>query len=294
MTDVNPEGRDGEAHDVSPDRRSSPLERGLDVLELLAERGPCSAKEIGAALDVSRSATYRILDSLRLRGYLEDATPQGVWQLGPAIAKISIASIGSSDVIRIAPVYLGVLSEQARASVGLALPHGSDMIFVHRERTEHSVIASAVVGSRRPLHCTAVGKAYLGALPPADRAKVVSSLVLTRRTQHTITQPAQLLRDIERSIERGWTLERGELDDATACVGAPVLDHRGAVVATISASLPAAVSTPRLQAVGVLVAGTAEAMSRRLGCDPERIARESATTDRMNFVRPAATDDTGR
>lgn len=284
MVDAIPDERDRDDADVSPERRNSPLERGLDVLEYLADHGPSTVKSIGTQLDVSRSALYRILDALRLRGYVEDAPQAGLWRIGPAIAKISLASAHTSDVIRIAPVYLSVLAEQSRASVGLALPHGSDMVFVYRERGEAPPTAVADVGARRPMHCTAVGKAYLGGLGRERRAEMVSRMVLSRRTPQTLTTPSALLEDVARAVQRGWSVEVREIDEMTACVGAPVLDHRGDVVAAISASISAARGPVALSVAGVLTAGTAEAMSRRLGYSA-RPERGEFPPERMDYAR---------
>jgi len=127
------------------------------------------------------------------------------------------------------------------------------------------VTMSAQLGSRRPLHCTALGKAYLAALPADELAARLSTLALDRRTAATITDPAALAAELELVRRRGWAVDAEEVEEGVVCLGAAVRDHRRRAVAAISVAGPADRVRAKAGRLGPLVAETAEAISRRLG-----------------------------
>jgi DNA-binding IclR family transcriptional regulator len=124
---------------------------------------------------------------------------------------------------------------------------------------------SAQLGSRRPLHCTALGKAYLAALPPRELEVRLAGLELTRFTAATITDPAALGAELDRVRRRGWAVDDEEVEEGVYCLGAAVRDHRRLAVAAISVAGPAYRVRAKATQTGALVAETAAAISRRLG-----------------------------
>src|SRR5262249_50300020 len=58
------------------------LERGIDVLEILADRGSVKLAELPELLGVSRATAFRLLATLQQRGYVERLPAQGGYRLG--------------------------------------------------------------------------------------------------------------------------------------------------------------------------------------------------------------------
>lgn len=264
----------GEARDPAA---ASALDRSLSILDFLATTRGATTGEIAAAVRVSRSTTYRLVERLRQRGYVDDIGHAGVWHLGPAAARLALAAVQSSDVAQIAPEYLRMLVQQTRESVNLGVPRGTEMVFIYRDKGPQTVAVHGDVGARRPMHCTSVGKAYLAALPEDERERVLSKIVYHRFTPHTITTREALDEEIRRTIERGWSEDHGEIDPSSTCCGAAIRDNMGRPVAAISVAGVTDRISPELSRIGAVVASTAEAISRRLGYDPA-----------INYSGPAA------
>ncbi|GAA3112310.1 DNA-binding IclR family transcriptional regulator [Kribbella aluminosa] len=257
----------------------SALDRCLSILDFMATTSEATVADISASLGISRSATYRLMERLRLRGYLEEGRITHTWALGPAAARLAMAAVHSTDVARAAPEYLRMLVQQTRETVSLGVPRGREMVFIYRERGPRSVGVSADVGVRRPMYCTSVGKAYLAALPADHRSSLLDRVVLHRYTEATVADRSALEADLARTAERGWAQDLGELDVSSACCGAVVRDNLGRPIAAISVAGPADRMVPELARVGPIVASTAEAISRRLGYDPEIEYAPSAPPD---------------
>ena len=244
---------------------SGTLERGLSVLEFFAGAGEAAASEAVAALGISRSAAYRILGTLQRRGYLEINPASEKLRLGVRTAELGMAAVSGVDAVRLAPPYLHELVGNTLETVFLAVRDGGAVVYVYKEEGPQAIKMSSRLGSRRPLYCTALGKAYLSALSAEARRVLISELAFQRFTANTITNAAALETEVLATRERGYGIDRVEIEEGVACFGAPVCDHLGSPVAAISVAGPADRVLPREDEIGPLVVETALAISRRLG-----------------------------
>lgn len=241
------------------------LDRGLAILQLLATRGSASAAEVAQSLQTSRSTAYRLLSTLQEYGYVEPAELPSQLRLGIKAAEIGMAAIASVDVTRIAPPYLRELVAQASETAFLAIVDDHAVVYMHREPGPNGVQMSARLGSRRPLYCTALGKAYLSALPDDAREAIVRELDLRGFTANTIVDYEALLEELERTRERGYAIDNVEGEAGVGCFGAPILNYSGLPIAAISVAGPADRILPNQERTGPQVRQTAAAISRRLG-----------------------------
>ncbi len=246
------------------------LERGLAVLQFFKTAREASVAELAAALKLSRSTAYRIAERLRELGFLEVASATGRWRLGREAVQIGVAAVQSTEIMQVAPERLQRLLDRARESVNLAVFDTDSMLLLYREQGPQSVTISARLGSRRPMHASALGKAYLAAMQESERKVLIGRLVLRRHTPTTIATAAALEREAGEIRKRGYSVDRGEFEPTLACCAAAVFDHRGMPVAAISASGPAERVVPQIDEIGRLVAATAAEISQRLGFLPRK------------------------
>jgi IclR family transcriptional regulator, acetate operon repressor len=251
-----------------PDKRSSPsgtLERGLAILEFFAATGEASAVMVADALGLSRSATYRILDALQERGYLEVSPASEKLRLGVRAAELGVAALEAVDVTRLAPVYMKDLAQAASETAFLAVVDDDAIVYVYKEEGPEAVTLSSSLGSRRPLHCTGLGKAYMSALPEEERRSLLGRLDMRRMTENTITDASELEKELLLTWERGYAMDNIEVEEGVACFAAPILDYRGRPVAAISVAGPAERVLSKGERLATLIGGTASTISRRLG-----------------------------
>ena len=247
------------------DSLSGTLERGLAILEYFAATGEASAGMVAEALSLSRSATYRILEALRERGYLEVNPASEKLRLGARTAGLGMAALWGIDVVRLAPAYLQRLTKATEETVFLAVMDDDAVVYVYKEEGPQSVTMNSQLGSRRPLHCTALGKAYMSALPEDEWRSLIGRLNLRRFTANTITDAVALEDELKLTKERGYAIDNIEVEEGVACFAAPVLDYRARPVASISVAGPAERIFSKGERLGSLVAETAASLSRRLG-----------------------------
>jgi IclR family transcriptional regulator, acetate operon repressor len=241
------------------------LERGLAILQFFKRTTEASVADVAAALELSRSTTYRIAERLRELGFLEINTSNSLWRLGRETAQLGVAALQSTDLMRIAPPVLLDLLEGTREAVNLAVFDTDSMVLIFREQGPQSVTISSRLGSRRPMHASSLGKAYMAALKSEERRALIQRLDMKRFTPETIVDPDALERSLLNIQKRGFADDRREFEQTLACCAAAVFDHRAIPVAAISVSGPAERVLAKFDRIGAEVVLAARAISARLG-----------------------------
>jgi DNA-binding IclR family transcriptional regulator len=149
-------------------------------------------------------------------------------------------------------------------TVHLAVLDGPDVVFIAIVRGLPTSKPLARIGSRLPAHATALGKALLAFSPPAA-VTAITSRPLERRTPHTITDPATLLREFVDIRRLGVATEREECAVDRACAASPILIPGAAPIAAISVAGPAESVAP--DRVAPAVRAAAMTLGRRLAAD---------------------------
>jgi IclR family acetate operon transcriptional repressor len=86
------------------------------------------------------------------------------------------------------------------------------------------------------LHSTSVGKCLMAWLPKQDVETVVRQQGLKKRTPKTITTVSKLLSELEHVKQTGYAVDDEENSLGARCLGAPIFDALGNVIAAIGAS----------------------------------------------------------
>ncbi len=231
----------------------------LDTLARYAE--PASLKYLAADTGLHPSTAHRILTALASHGYVERVAPAG-WQLGAKLLQLGHRVRVGQDVRRAARPEMDRLRDAIGESVNLTLRAGDEVIYVERATPARAIRVEQIIGSRAPLHVTAVGKLWLGEEGAASVAAYAGRTGLPRYTRNTLTDVAALTREALAAAQRGYALDDEEAELGVGCIGALIRDAAGQVVAGLSVSAP----IERRQADWIpLVLAAARRISARLG-----------------------------
>jgi DNA-binding IclR family transcriptional regulator len=242
------------------------LSRGIDLLEVLAERDSVKLADLPELLETSRATAFRALKTLQSRGYVEHVPAESAYRLGPA-ALLLAARSRTSAFVRAAAPAMREIGERTGETVNLALFRGGTLSYVEIVEGRHPLRMSGDIGQRVPLHCTALGKAILAALPDEEhQLQLVGEGPYEAFTPKTRTTWEQLRRDLQETARRGFALDIEETDEGAACVGAAILGQNDYPVGGISASGWAPRMTKRERTeVGKLLADWCGRIGKQLG-----------------------------
>jgi DNA-binding IclR family transcriptional regulator len=252
-------------HDRDPSIIKS-LERALDVVEALAHhKDGVTVTALAAQMGIPKSSIFRVLNTLRARGYVEQNAMSERYGLGVRFLALARSVAEESDLRKVAASYLRELQSATDETVHLAVPIGNAMVYIDKVESSRSIRLASRVGDLANLHSTALGKAYLAALQPSERRGFVRGLTLERRTDRTIVTRDRLLAELDRIAKQGFAVDDVENEEGVRCVGAALLNRRGEPMGAISVSAPMSrFSKKRAMAVGPICAEIAERLSRHL------------------------------
>lgn len=240
--------------------------KALDILECVAlAEQPLSAAEVAKLCGIPRPTAYRLIRTLTTRGYVaqDDETH---YRLGTQTLSLSQNVLDSLDLHELAQPYLRQLSDITNETAYLSMIDDDEILYIGKAESSQSVRTHTKIGSRNKLHCTSMGKAILAFLPENDRNELVKRLELNANTPTTITDQNALLGELTKIHAQKYSIDNEESEEGVRCVGAPIFDHNGNVLAAISVSGPAyRLSVARLTALSNLVIDTAMTISSRLG-----------------------------
>jgi DNA-binding IclR family transcriptional regulator len=169
---------------------------------------PRTAPELAELCGLNRSTAWRILATLEEEGLVDRQS--------------SRYAIG----------HLEELSRQTGETVSLAVPRRLRLVYVDQVQAPH-VMAADWLGRAVPLHATSTGKALLAFMPPEELDTVITQ-PLPQFTGRTITDPAELRAELDRTRRRGYAVSRGELETALWGASAPIKDSHERAVAVVS------------------------------------------------------------
>jgi IclR family KDG regulon transcriptional repressor len=122
------------------------------------------------------------------------------------------------------------------------------------------------IGQRGPVYCTALGKTLLAFQPEDGQSKIIQKIRLIPLTPRTISSKRKLMEELGRIRKQGYALDRREIEEEVECIGAPIRNHLGNVIAALSISGPQRkIGTPQEREFIQDVVKAAALVSSKLG-----------------------------
>jgi DNA-binding IclR family transcriptional regulator len=199
-------------------------------------RRSLSLAEISAITGFPRSTAHRLAASMRSVGLLDQDGHRDRYRLGLKLFELGNTVLANMDLHREARPFVDALSQVTGYLVHLAVFDGRQAIVIHRVAADSGTPLTLIEAA--PAHCTSVGKAIL-AFQPAAKVDAIIAAGLKRFTDATIIDGRRLKSELKAIRGRGYAIDEGEHQPGVRCIGAPVHDRTGRVVAGISVSGPA-------------------------------------------------------
>ncbi len=239
----------------------------MRLLEALVERHqPVGVSELARALGLDKSRVYRLLLTLKAKGYLEQDLATRKYMVGPKLIALSSRILGNNDLYVQARPIMKQVRKATGETVHLAVRMEDQAVYIAQEISPEVIGVNTEVGQREPLYCTAVGKALVAFLPEEELDAIVQRLEFRPYTPRTITSPAQFKVHCWEDRARGYAVDDEELHPGVRCIGAPIRGHDGGVVASLGISGPASrLSHEAIPRLARIVVHCANEISYRLG-----------------------------
>lgn len=227
------------------------LSRGLEALDLMASRTePMRLTDLAESLGVDKSNATHVLKTLVAAGYARQDDSRR-YTVSAKVARTGAGERSLEEIVSVKEAWRPALEALVRATgecAHLAVLVGQRVWYVDKVDSPLQLKVDHPIGALSPLHCTALGKAFLAfghARLPID---------LRGYTPRTLTTRRALAEEIERTRARGYAVDNEEFAQGIRCVARPVDDVGGRMVAALGVSGPSVrVDAERLEELGRIV-----------------------------------------
>ncbi|GBF32909.1 transcriptional regulator [Desulfocucumis palustris] len=213
------------------------VERALIILEALAGHPQgYGCTELGQMLRLHKSTVYRIVSTLQAYGFAEKDPQTERYKPGAQLIYLGLKTLKNLDFRKVAIPYMQELVEISRETVQLAVLDRGEVLFVERDHSPEAVTVN--LGLRGGIHCTAEGKVLLSSLPQDEVMTLLKSQGMQRYTAKTITDPDQMLTQLEKVRSQGFAVSAEEMVEGVLSIASPVYNHSGNIIASLSITGP--------------------------------------------------------
>lgn len=209
----------------------------FEILELLRDQGPLSLSDVREATGLAKSTAYRHLKTLADMGYLVE--DDGRYRLSLKFLQLSQPPRTQKKGYSVAKQKVVELARATGERALFLVPERFEGVYVHRAGGRQPLQSDTMIGTRRPLHLLATGKAILAEWPDERVDEYVNVTGLERYTDNSITDPDRLREELQTARDRGYATNIGEHMDGLRATGVPVFDQQDELLGGLSIFGPA-------------------------------------------------------
>lgn len=214
------------------------IDRSVSLLEAIANcSGPSSLKILSAETELHPSTAFRILSSLIENGFVERDN-LGHYFIGRKISKLANSAPRGISLRKEAANIMKQLRNEIGESINLTVREGDEIVYIERAIPDRMMRVQQVIGSRAPLHVTAVGKLMLDVLGEEFIQAYSKRSGLKAYTEHTLSTLDELKTAIHESTAQGFAYDNEEAEIGVGCIGVLLHNSLGDVIGGLSISAP--------------------------------------------------------
>ncbi|EHE5994410.1 MFS transporter [Salmonella enterica] len=184
------------------------LTRAIDILNLIARIGPCSAAIIIETLRIPKSTAYLLLNELKRQRFIS-LDHQENYCLWTKLVELSGHALSKMDLRELARPRLTQLMDETGLLCHLGIIDHENAYYILKVESSSTISVRSHEGKSLSLYRSGIGKCLLAWQPAAVRKAIIEKMVWERATLTTITEPQQLNDELERIRQRGWSFELG-------------------------------------------------------------------------------------
>ncbi|MCV2363094.1 DNA-binding transcriptional regulator KdgR [Paucibacter sp. DJ1R-11] len=237
------------------------------ILQALSERSETGISELSVRLAMPKATVYRFLQTMMTLGYVRQQADSERYGLSMKAFELGAKALQYPDLVDLAKHHMQMLADKTGETVHLGTLIDSEIIYVHKIDSRHTLGMYSKVGRRAPLHCTAIGKVLLAWEHPERRDRILDGAEFKRFRDKTIVERDPYLAELERVRAQGYGEDREEFDDHIRCLGIPIFDRLNQPIAGMSISFPTfRYDEEKAPEIIAMLTAASRDISTRLGC----------------------------
>jgi len=215
--------------------------KSLDLLELLSDNmKEMGITEISKDLHMGISTVYRILTTLKYRGYVIQNQHTLKYTLGIQSFILGSKVQSATNLVDLVTPFLQKLSQKTNESINFSILEDREAVCLSKIESPEVLRTDIKIGARLPAHCTSVGKALLAFLPERKLTMIYGedNIKLHTPTPNSISSVMELKKCLKKIKKDGYATDKEEFKTGINCLGVPILNNEGISIAGISVTGP--------------------------------------------------------
>lgn len=215
------------------------LARGMGILAAFRLKdGPLGNSELAERTGAPAATVSRLTHTLTKLGYLTFDPRAETYDLGGSLLSVAHIALGRLSARRIALPLMQELATRSNANVGLGVRDRGMMVYAEACEGSALVGLRLFAGSRIPIATSAMGRAYLAAIPMTER-----ETFLAEARQQFGSEWGTVERGIEKARKdihtRGYCMSLGEWQKDIHGIAVPLVEPGSGHVYSINLGGPA-------------------------------------------------------
>lgn len=250
------------------------VHRAMEILNLFTFTTPrLGISEISRALNLHKATVQGLVKTLVDGAFLRQDPETRKYELGLRIYELGFITAGNLEINRRASNPVHELAKKAQGLVHVAILQESSAVITLDAYPRSTPFLSRQFGPRVALYCTALGKIFLAYMKQTEIEAYIEGTELVSYTPNTILEKGRLLKELEETKKRGYSINREEHLLNRAAIGAPVFGRDRGVAASIALVLnPRDILGEQFEVFAKEVTDTALEISKSMGYFPETTA----------------------
>jgi len=209
----------------------------MQIFELLVKAGETGVSDLGKETGLNRSNVHRILSTFEFLGYVEKDSTNRKYKPSLRLFELGSLVIQRNGVIKVTHPFLEKLGSTFGETSNLAVLDKNEVIYVDKVESSEALRMDLAVGRHVPAYCTALGKILLGGLSEERLNQYIEETRFDKRTTNTLSKKG-FRKQITEMKEKGFAIDDEELHLGIRCIAAPIKNHTGNIIASISTAGP--------------------------------------------------------
>ncbi len=252
---------DSETSDKTGKYRAPALEKGLDVLELLAAtKTPMTLSQISTRLDRSVSELFRMVQVLEARGYVAPSSSGEGFELTNKLFSLGISRGPNQNLMLSALPMMQDLSQETRQACHLAIASDDQMVVVARVEAPGDLGFSVRVGYQRHICKSTSGLVLYAFQKPKQRASWRNSL----RLGVTPEEWEAFETKAEAALAQGYVSARSGYAEGIIDISCPIAND-SSIIAALTMPFIHSTESAGFDETLLLLKDTAQRLSTSLG-----------------------------
>jgi DNA-binding IclR family transcriptional regulator len=243
------------------------VKRATDIISLFSSsQTSLGITQIATALGLNKATAWGLVTTLEKQGFLRQDPDTQKYGVGSKLFELGMVYVGSLEINTKASRQMHGLASRTGLNARVGIWDGGSVLITLLALPKAEDSLSHQIGPRIPAHCSGVGKALLAYLEPDEIDRYLRATPLARHTRATIVSSEELLDDLAKIRERGYSISREEMIPGLVALGAPIFGRtRGLAGAASISGSPATLTGKQLEKVADELLRTAADISREMG-----------------------------